>query len=284
MSKTTLVLFGLVQFLVAVSSQREALEGLFKADECGQHPRNALAFVATKKNDLYKKLCTVILVKQNIAIGECPQANLAAVSKTNQIYIMLAKNVQQVFKVVHYSQANLRDTDETSVEVFTFKNEAPLSHVCTKDADMRMASDLMTLNYDLKNVEAIRSQNYSIKSSDPLARKCRYEVAPSIVRASCDPSNLAAQYGVSYGFARVNNGWSMVVNNAAAKGASSKVEETFEMSGIDKAIEGLQEKSKLNVASDVERKDPKGEITFKCRLIGQLDAAKEVDLKCKMVF
>ena len=219
MNKSILTVFALVNTLMLVTTQSTGEPRLesskFNQISCGVHPQEALASLSLKSEDKYTKICTLVVVKDNVAVGKnChfDQNSLdnLFVSAPNGNYLKVVRQ---------------RDEKSSSFQLFEMASGQHLSKVCVNAKDMSDATELFTLKWNEKNLSEMTSQSFSL---DPKIAKqnCQYDVKSNAIQARCSEFTTGLNQKESYGFAKINNEWNLVSHSSLSP---AKSEEVFEI-------------------------------------------------------
>ena len=202
-------------------------------NNCGSHPNDAMATLSVEKSPgSIEKICTVIIVKNNVAVGS--NCNVDK-HESGSLYISVASEGNKHLNVTH-----VRIDTIPPFQFFYFENDQQLKKVCLNISDLKTATELFSLKQcNDKNVASLTPRSYMLSVKDA-NQKCQFNISSQVILASCS-GDVACSRREFYGFAKVNNAWSLIGYDfeSGAPSSTSKSEETFETTQMEDFIQYL---------------------------------------------
>jgi hypothetical protein len=224
------LLISLLCLCVLVSSSPQPQQK--QSDSCGCHPNEAIATLSLKRDDgSYEKICSIIVVKNNVAIGNDCDVEEYDAENLFVSPVSLENRYLTVRKV--------RFDTVSTMQYFNFENEQQLKKVCLNAKDsISSATELFSLKLcPLKNLVGLTPKSYLLNAKDA-NQICKYDVNQKVITAKCKEDVICTDRQF-YGFAKIDGSWNMVEYNFeyGALARISKSEETFEATRMEQLIE-----------------------------------------------
>lgn len=208
------------------------------SNNCGSHPNDAIATLFVGKDDgSFQKICKVIVVKNNVAVGS--NCNVEKHAGEN-LFISVSSQENRHLNVTH-----VRVDTISTIQFFYFENEQQLKKVCLNIKDLSQVSELFSLKQCNSIKGDLSSKSYMINVKDS-TQTCKFNVSSQVILANC-AEELSCSKGEFYGFAKVNDEWNLIAYDfeVGAPSATSRSEEIFETTQMDDFIQYLFDEKNL---------------------------------------
>ena len=225
------LLISLLCLCVLVSSSPQPQQK--QSDSCGCHPNEATATLSLKNNDgSYEEICTIIVVKNNVAIGN--KCDVERYDAENLFVSPLSLSSPRYLTV-----RKVRFDTVSSLQYFNFDNEQQLKKVCLNAKDsISSATELLSFKLcPFKNLVGLTSSSYSLSVKDA-NQTCQFDIKQKIITGNCKEDIICPKRQF-YGFAKIDGIWNMVEYNFeySAIARLSESEETFEATRMEEFID-----------------------------------------------